>query len=314
MVMCGIMIRLKQLSALLCLCTFMACNARELENPVPKTGENTGRDAGIMLASVNREVITAREVRRICAETAREPREVLEGLINHYLLAQQAKKRGFEDNYDVYSMNRKALAYRLIEKKVIEPNLPEKINDSEVLEYYNENDKYHQPRRRSVMHHLISARGKNKTELYINAGPLAQKLYTEAIKVTTMEDFRSVGEKYRKMADELKLYFKTEKIPDIPENSHRLVREFVESTFSIEKPGMVGKPVKTPYGWHVIFVYEEKAAVKTPLSEVSDEIRKILSEHKMKKAFEELMARAESSQSYRVYERKILNEETPDDE
>jgi len=312
--MFGIMIRLKKFPALLFLCTFIACNAREIEDPVLNTGENSGRDAGIMLASVNQEVITAREVSRICAETGREPQEVLEGLINHYLLSQHAKKLWFENNYDVYSMNRKALAYRLIEKEVIEPNLPEKMNDSEVLEYYNEKDEYHQPRKRSVMHHLISARGKNKTEIYKKAGPFAQKMYAEASKVTTMEDFRSIGEKYKKKAEELKLYFKTEKIQDIPENSRRLVREFVERTFSIKKPGMAGKPVKTPYGWHLIFVYEEKAAVETLLSEVSDEIRKVLSEKKTEKAFEELMARVESSRSYKVYERKILNEETPDDE
>lgn len=68
----------------------------------------------------------------------------------------------------------------------------------------------------------------------------------------------------------------------------RMVPEFAEVAFT-QKPGEVGKPVRTQFGWHVIKVSEKKPAGTTPFEEVKDQIAAYLKSMKQREAVQGIL-------------------------
>jgi parvulin-like peptidyl-prolyl isomerase len=56
---------------------------------------------------------------------------------------------------------------------------------------------------------------------------------------------------------------------------NQMVKPFEDAAFS-QKIGVVGPPVKSPFGWHIIEVLERKPATVATLANSSDKIRDIL--------------------------------------
>ncbi len=63
----------------------------------------------------------------------------------------------------------------------------------------------------------------------------------------------------------------------------RMVPEFADAAFS-QKPGQVGGPIRTQFGWHVIKVEEKKPAGTTPFEEVKEQIEAYLKSMKQREA------------------------------
>jgi len=63
----------------------------------------------------------------------------------------------------------------------------------------------------------------------------------------------------------------------------KMVPEFAEAAFS-QKPGEIGGPVRTQFGWHVILVEEKKPAGTVPFEEVKDQIAAYLKNTKQREA------------------------------
>jgi len=74
----------------------------------------------------------------------------------------------------------------------------------------------------------------------------------------------------------------------------RMVPEFAEVAFT-QKPGEVGKPVRTQFGWHVIKVSEKKPAGMTPFEEVKEQIAAYLKSTKQREAVQGILKNLKDS-------------------
>ena len=73
-------------------------------------------------------------------------------------------------------------------------------------------------------------------------------------------------------------------------------KTFVEAAFTLEKPGQITKPVKTPYGYHIIKLIEKTPEEVVPLEKVKERITEHLVEEKanaeLDKALDEAIAKS----------------------
>jgi len=74
----------------------------------------------------------------------------------------------------------------------------------------------------------------------------------------------------------------------------KMVPEFAEVAFS-QKPGEVGGPVRTQFGWHVIKVEEKKPAGTVPFEEVKDQITAYLKNMKQREAVQGVLKNLKDS-------------------
>jgi peptidyl-prolyl cis-trans isomerase D len=68
----------------------------------------------------------------------------------------------------------------------------------------------------------------------------------------------------------------------------RMVPEFEKAAFSM-KPGQISKPIKTNYGYHIIYVQEVEKAVTKKLSQVQDKVAKSHLQKSNRKALNDLV-------------------------
>lgn len=71
-----------------------------------------------------------------------------------------------------------------------------------------------------------------------------------------------------------------------------MVPEFAEVAFSTAKGKIANKPVKTQFGWHVVFVEDKQDAFVPPLTQVEPQLRQQLSQTVLQGYMQELKSKA----------------------
>jgi parvulin-like peptidyl-prolyl isomerase len=139
------------------------------------------------------------------------------------------------------------LAQRFLQK-----NVQPKVTDSNVKAFFDKNKARYSNDEVRAMHILV----KSEAE--------AKEVYQKA---KSGEDFQVLAKKYSKdpsaaqnMGD---LGFFTRS---------RMVKEFADKAFSL-KPGEIGEPVKTPFGFHVIKLMEKRDGKAVNFAEIKDQVR-----------------------------------------
>lgn len=128
-----------------------------------------------------------------------------------------------------------------------------KVSDTDIKKYYDENKKSYDTGTVSAKHILTT----DET--------LAKQIYNEAKNVKTPEEFDALITKY-KTVDGVK------EATDLGAFTYgTMVPAFSEAAFGLEKGG-VSQPVKTDYGYHVIYVYDKKEGQIPTLEEKKTEI------------------------------------------
>lgn len=126
---------------------------------------------------------------------------------------------------------------------------------------------------------------------------LSNEIYNAAKDCKTKEDFEKVIKEYKEKehvteASDLGAFDKS-----------KMVEEFSKKAFSMEV-NTVSKPVKTEFGYHVIFVYDKKEEEVT-LDAHKDEITKTIKEEKGEEAFSDFDEKLEKEQKVSFDDIKI---------
>ena len=176
---------------------------------------------------------------------------------------------GFNDDNDVKEYLR--LTYR--REKAVNDSIEKKLKDSEIETYYKENI-YGDIK---AKHILISPDTSDDmtSEEKTKADNEAKKLAEEIIaKIKNGEDFAKLAEKYSddtstaKKGGELGWFSKGD-----------MVEEFENAAFKLNKDEYTTSPVKTTYGYHII--YKQDTKDKPKLEDVKDEIIDTLIKEKL---------------------------------
>jgi parvulin-like peptidyl-prolyl isomerase len=202
-------------------------------------------------------------------------KQIIDIAVDNYLIAKKAFSGGIDKTkeYKEQLENIKnSLATQLYSKKIIDSI---KVSDKEVKEYYDKNkDKFTEPEDKVKARHILV---KDEKE--------AKKLIKE------LEDAKDKEAKFIELA-------KKNSIGPSKINggelgwfdAKRMVLEFSKAAFALKKGEFTKKPVKTQFGYHIIYLQDRvKKGTVVPFDSVKNKIKEVLKAKKTKKRFDELV-------------------------
>jgi foldase protein PrsA len=144
-----------------------------------------------------------------------------------------------------------------------------KVTDGEIKKYYDENKASYDTSTVSAKHILATEQA------------LADQVYAEAKNAKTVAEFDAIMAKYEttdgiQEAADLGAFTKS-----------TMVTEFSDAAFGMEV-NTVSEPVKTDYGYHVIYLYDKKAGETPSLEDKKEEITETLKSEKVTAEFDKL--------------------------
>ncbi len=176
-----------------------------------------------------------------------------------YFFQDEDQTKQFLENYyltqDTYDTYLKEQAKGDAAQEAVRTNCEDnvEVTDSEVKAYYQENQKKYDTTEVSAMHILSEDKA------------AADSIYDEAKDITTKEDFQALIDKYKDVEG-------IDEATDLGQFDYgTMVEPFSEAAFNADL-NTVLKPVKTDYGYHVIFVYDRQDGEVQPLEDVREDI------------------------------------------
>lgn len=248
--------------------------------------------AAIELAKIGSKTLTDQDVKNALGalpeaqkqqlnSEAEAKARIVDNMVVEELFVQEAEKTGVNKDKEymqaIERARRQLLAQRYLQK-AIQP----KVTDANVEKFFNTNKSRYSQDEVHAYHVLL------KTEAEAN------EVYQKA---KAGEDFEVLAKKYSKdpsaaqnMGD---LGFFTRS---------RMVPAFADAAFSLKK-GEISKPVKTPFGYHVIKVVDTKAGKPVKLSDIKDQVRADF----QSEAINDLISSLKKSNKVTVFEDKVKN-------
>jgi len=228
-----------------------------------------------ILASFGDKTITLGEFNELWEEVPEEYKLqldksiVLDQMISEKLLIQETKNMGLEeDNYvleQIKKMTEQILVQALIEREILNKV---KVNDEEVLEYYEQNKD--------------SFTEKEQVHLY-------------NILLETEEEAQNILEQLKAGEDFSEIAIEKSSGPSAAQGGDlgyvakgTIIPEIEEVVFALESEEL-SEVVKTDFGFHILKISDKKAETVKTLEEVKEEILQTLLPDKQKEAFENLL-------------------------
>lgn len=235
--------------------------------------------AGKVIAEVNGKKITTEDIAPMLAQSGMKfeqlppqiKQKVVDQAIERELLKEKAINSGIERSKEFKEALAKLKADLALEIWMRKQYNSIKISDKEAKEFYKQNiDKFKQPEMVHARHILVKSEEEAKKIIAELKKTPKDKLKAKFIELAQT---KSVGPSGKRGGD--LGFFK----------KGQMVKPFSDAAFSL-KPGEFTKtPVKTQFGYHIIYVEEKKPASTVPFEQVKDKIKQQL---KMKK-FQELV-------------------------
>ncbi len=225
-------------------------------------------NAGV-LAVVNGEKITDKSINEIMQsmgghmDYSKLPentrKKLLNQVIDRKLLGAEAAKSGVEKTSEfkkALEKTKKELAYNMWMKKRFDSL---KVSDAEAKKFYNKNaSKYMQPARAKARHILLKTEKDAKAVIAQLKGLSGKKLESKFIELAKS---KSTGPS-AKNGGELGWFGEKQMVP-----------AFSKAAFKLKKGQITTKPVKTNFGYHVIYKEDAQKAQKVDFAKVKEGIK-----------------------------------------
>ena len=234
--------------------------------------------AGKVIAEVNGKKITTEDVASILGPSGMKfeqlppqiKQKVVEQAIEQELLKEKALKSGIQKSKEYKEALEKLkadLAFNIWMKKKYESI---KISDKEAKEYYQQNkEKFKQPEMVHARHILVKSEEEAKKIIEELEKTPKDKLKQKFIELAKS---KSVGPSGKRGGD-LGFFRKGQ-----------MVKPFSDAAFALKAGEFTKKPVKTQFGYHVIFVEEKKPAQTIPFDQIKEKIKQQLHMQKFQEA------------------------------
>jgi len=246
---------------------------------------------GKVAAVVNGRVITVKELENRISSMNPSARSayteqkgrLLDQMVMEAILLQEAQKRGLGRDAEVRRLLQEAqkqiLVGRLLEILRKEKEAP--VTDEQIARFYETNkSNFMQPENYRASHILA-------------ADETTAKKALERIKG---------GEPFTKVAEDLSTDPSKSNGGDIGFFAKgQVISEFEEACAKL-KPGEMSGVVKTPLGYHIILLTEQKAAHQRPLAEVRDQIRQGLQNQQGQQAVQNIVQELRSKAQVKIRE------------
>ena len=214
--------------------------------------------------------------------------KVIEQAIERELLKQYAKKSGIENDEEykrALSKIKDDLAVEVWMKKQYDSI---KVTDREAKEFYNKNiDKFSRPQQVHARHILV--KDENEARKIIEELKKSPKNRLKD-KFIELAKSKSIGPSGKNGGD-LGWFGKGQ-----------MVKPFSEAAFALKKGEITTSPVKTQFGYHIIYLEDKKEAGKIPFEDVKNKIK---AELRMEKFQQIISKKAKELKKSAKIEKKI---------
>ncbi len=205
--------------------------------------------------------------------------QVLQQLVGKELIYDDAKKNGitnsqeYKDEYKkLEERMKKELAIQVWQKKVLDGI---KISQKELKDYYNKNkEEFKEKESVHARHILVKTEDEAKKIINQLKSLSGEKLKEKFIELAKKESTGPSGPNGGDLG-----YF----------SQGQMVPEFNDKVFSMKKGTITKTPVKTQYGYHVIYLEDKKPAMTRAFDEVKGFIEQRLKLEKFKTVMKEKM-------------------------
>lgn len=241
----------------------LPAGAQEADDVLAKVGESEVTEADIAFASQE----FANQLRNVPPEQWR--RILTETVVDMEVMAKAAREAGIEDEPD-FQRQMDFLRMRALRNAYIVREVENKVTEAEVKAAYDkEFENYSGEEEISARHILLETEEEAKAVIEeLDAGKDFAELAKE----------KSTGPSGPNGGD---LGFFTK---------GRMVPEFEQAAFALEKGSHSAEPVKTQFGWHVIKVEDRRQQSAPELSSVEQRLRQDLVRAKYAEVLEKLKA------------------------
>jgi parvulin-like peptidyl-prolyl isomerase len=248
----------------------------------------SGAVAGKVVAEVNGKKITTEDIAPMLAQSGMRfeqlppqiRQQVVEQAVERELLKQNAIKSGIERTSEYKKALQKLkedLALKIwMRKKFNEV----KVSDAEAKAFYNKNkEKFKQPEMVHARHILVKSESEARQIINELKKTPKSKLKQKFIELAKK---KSIGPSAQRGGD-LGFF-----------RRGQMVKPFSDAAFSLKAGEFTTKPVKTQFGYHVIYVEEKRSAQAVPFEKVKEQIKQQL---KMQKFQQEIKKEAQRLKS-----------------
>ena len=236
----------------------------------------------ITQADVNTELMSATQgrVNQIpAARLAMFKKQVLQQLIGKEIIFDNAKKSGilnspeYKTEYNkLLNRMKKELAIQVWQKKLLDSI---KITNKELKDYYKKNkDEFNEKESVHARHILVKTKAEAEKIISELKGLSGQKLKEKFIELAKKDSTGPSGPKGGDLG-----YFA----------QGQMVPAFNSKVFSMKKGTITLTPVKTQFGYHVIYLEDKKPAMTRTFNQVKTFIEQRLKMEKFKKVFKQKM-------------------------
>lgn len=221
---------------------------------------------------------------------------LVDGLLREQLLIKEARRQKLNKNKEFQARLKEVEDQLLVEEMV------KKLKNKDIAVTEQETEAYFQ---------------KNK-DTFVTA----DKIRVKHILVKTDKEAQSILGKLKKGEDFDKLAAKysidktsAAKGGDLGYFSHGdLVPEFEKAAFALENKGQISNIVKTPFGYHIIQLVDNRQKDQITLADVSEEVKKKLEKEKFDKWMEDRKAKFKVKVNYDLLSQINLKKATPPQE
>jgi hypothetical protein len=265
---------------LVVICFLFGCTGKpDQSDPKPRAvvAAETEKDLSThVVATVDGTSILDTQVTELveAAENTLSLQEALEILIQTELLAKEAERRGFGDSPEVARARSVELTHAIFRHQITDKFDLESLDVEQLRKAYQQYQDHfvHGLQRRVV--HFLAHTGNNQLDATL-ALDLAMQVVEATRSAKTEKEFESLA-KAVSDKDEYRGKTRVENLSPFEVDNTDFVGPFVKGAFAIPSVGQVSPPVKTTFGWHVIYYSEEIPAKNVSFEDARMELAKKL--------------------------------------
>lgn len=254
-----------------------------------------------VVSTVNARPIYKESLLNVMKQTGFTKEQALRVLQDEALLAERAMVLGYRDAAPVVRGRERLLAQALLKKRVEAGTYPEEITAEKVEHaYQSQQSRFVKPETRASIHVLARFDKSSPPEVQQKAlrfiqGAIAEFSKSKDINATLAQYEGVEGYPFQVHAEQL---------PSIDENAP-VLESFKEALFSMKRPGLYPKPVRTVYGWHAIYLREIKKSSSVSLKKAAPELREEISTKERRARMESLLSELKKTYSVTMFESAI---------
>lgn len=276
--------------------------AAACENPAQEPAELPAPSSDV-LARYGDKVITVDDVQeqlnrrdafiRARYQSPEKKKEFLDSVVRFELLADEALKKGYQNDPDIIRMYKQWLVARLVQKDFDPKFDPAAIPEDEVRAYYEQ----HKEEMRRPDQALAA-------EIVIKSEALAKKV-AERARQLAKDDASGFTEMVLNFSEDSAGQQRGGEMGVITRDSKKFPQPVIDAVFELQNAGDVGGPVKSEDGYHIVRLIKKQVAAVPTFEEVQAMIRERLNKERKDRGMDEWVSELKAEAKVEVFEDKL---------